>query len=72
MQMCPNCDRVYDETEYSRCPECSGELEESGDRYYKNCPNCDGTMYWDGNWECSDCGKEIYTSEDDNDGIIEC
>lgn len=22
MQMCPNCDRVYDESEYSRCPYC--------------------------------------------------
>lgn len=22
MQMCPNCDRVYDESEYSRCPHC--------------------------------------------------
>lgn len=26
MQMCPFCDRVYDESEYSRCPYCSGEL----------------------------------------------
>ena len=22
MQMCPNCDRVYDESEHSRCPHC--------------------------------------------------
>ena len=22
MQMCPNCDRVYDESEYSKCPYC--------------------------------------------------
>ena len=22
MQMCPFCDRVYDESEYSRCPYC--------------------------------------------------
>ena len=22
MQMCPNCDKVYDESEYSRCPYC--------------------------------------------------
>ena len=28
MQMCPNCDKVYDESEYSKCPYCSGELEE--------------------------------------------
>ena len=28
MQMCPFCDHVYDESEYSHCPYCSGELEE--------------------------------------------
>ena len=22
MQMCPNCNRVYDESEYTRCPYC--------------------------------------------------
>ena len=72
MQMCPNCDEVYDSSEYSICPYCSGELEnESGERYYKNCPNCGGTMYWDGSWECADCGNEINTSVSDNDGIVE-
>lgn len=49
MQMCPNCNKVYDESEYSKCPYCSGELEEEhGERYYKICPNCGGSMYWDG------------------------
>ena len=72
MQMCPNCDKVYDESEYSKCPYCSGELEEEhGERYFKICPNCDGTMKWDGSWYCTNCGKEIDTDEDDNDGIIE-
>jgi len=72
MQMCPNCDKVYDESEYCGCPYCSGELEEEhGERYYKRCPNCDGTMYWDDYWECTNCGEEVYTSEDDKDGIIE-
>ena len=28
MQMCPECDMVYDESEYSHCPYCSGELDE--------------------------------------------
>ncbi len=23
MQMCPNCDKVYDESEYSVCPYCN-------------------------------------------------
>ena len=72
MQMCPYCNKVYDESEYSHCPYCSGELEDdTGERPYKNCPNCDGTMYWDGYWKCSDCGHEVYSGEDDNDGVIE-
>ena len=72
MQMCPFCDKVYDEADYTHCPYCSGELEDDeGEGYFKHCPNCDGIMYWDGCWECSDCGYEIYSDEDDNDGIIE-
>lgn len=72
MQMCPFCDKVYDESEYSRCPYCSGELEDdTGERYFKNCPNCGGIMYWDDEWECTNCGETIDSDEDDNDGIIE-
>lgn len=74
MQMCPNCDRVYDESEYGCCPYCSSQLEiEHGVRYFKKCPNCgDGIMYWDdGIWECTNCGEEIEADEDDNDGTIE-
>lgn len=73
MQRCPFCDKVYDESDYSHCPYCAGELEDdASERYYKICPNCDGTMYWeDGCWTCSNCGDEIYSDEDDNDGIIE-
>jgi len=72
MQMCPWCDKVYDESEYSKCPYCSGKLEEDkSERPYKNCPNCDGIMYWDGSWECTNCGHEIDTDKDDNDGVIE-
>ena len=65
MQMCPYCDKVYDESEYSHCPYCSGELEsESEERKIKNCPQCGGIMYWDEHWECSDCSCEIYTDEE--------
>ena len=72
MQICPFCDKVYDPTEYSRCPYCTGELEiDKSDRKFKKCPNCDGTMYWDDYWFCTNCGKEIDTGEDDNDGITE-
>ena len=72
MQMCPDCGRVYDESEYSRCPECSGEVERGhGETKVKDCPNCGGIMYWDGSWECSDCGNEIHTGEDDYDSIME-
>lgn len=39
MQMCPNCDKVYDESEYSRCPYCSGELEDDDDEI-QACPEC--------------------------------
>ncbi len=72
MQMCPYCDKVYDESEYSKCPYCSGELEiEPKEEKFKTCPNCGSPMYWDGYWVCSNCDEEIHTSEDDNDGIIE-
>ena len=72
MTMCPDCDKVFDESEYAWCPYCSGEIEEEhGDRYYKKCPICDGIMYWEDYWLCTNCGKEIKTKEDDYDGIIE-
>lgn len=39
MQMCPFCDKVYDESDYSHCPYCSGELEDNvSERFFKNCP----------------------------------
>lgn len=73
MQMCPECNKVYDSTEYSKCPYCSSELEdENKEKYFKRCPNCNGTMYWNEIWECTNCGNEITTDEDDNDGIVEC
>lgn len=28
MQMCPDCNKVYDSAEYSKCSYCSGELED--------------------------------------------
>lgn len=73
MQQCPNCEKVYDESEYSYCPYCSGELDdEVTEEKYKDCPNCDGYMTWDGDcWSCENCGHEDYSSEDDYDGIIE-
>ena len=73
MQMCPFCDKVYDESEYSHCPYCSGELESSvAGTKVKTCPNCGSTMYyWSDCWECSNCGEEIDADEDDYDGILE-
>ena len=71
MQMCPFCNKVYDESEYSHCPYCSGELQEdTSPRPFKVCPNCDGVMEWDGCWKCLNCGEEVYYDEDDNDGTI--
>lgn len=72
MQMCPDCNKIYDESEYTHCPYCSGEIEEEhGVRYFKHCPNCGGVMYWYDVWMCTNCGEEIETDEDDNDGTIE-
>lgn len=73
MQMCPFCDHVYDESEYSHCPYCSGELEDDkGPRPYKDCPNCGGVMEWvDDVWFCTNCGDELDTGLDDSDGTIE-
>lgn len=72
MQMCPFCDKVYDESAYTRCPYCSGEIiEDISEIPFKKCPNCGGIMYWDDYWECSNCGHEINTDQGDDDGIIE-
>ena len=60
MQMCPFCDKVYDESEYIHCPYCSGELDD--DEEVRPCPECGGCLHWDGEiWECSNCD---YTEED--------
>lgn len=32
MQMCPWCDKVYDESEYSRCPYCHDDDDYDGGR----------------------------------------
>lgn len=72
MQMCPFCGTVYDESEHSRCPYCSGESAvNTSERPFKTCPNCGGVMYWNGCWKCSNCGEEIDSDESDNDGITE-
>ena len=53
--MCPFCDKVYDESDYSRCPYCSGELDDE-DEEVRPCPECGGCLHWDGDiWECSNC-----------------
>ena len=61
MQMCPFCDKVYDESEYTHCPYCSGELVDD-DEEIRPCPECGGCLYWNGElWECSNCD---YAEED--------
>lgn len=71
MQMCPDCDNVYDESD-GCCPYCSGELEMNGSgTKAKDCPECGSIMYWDDNWFCSNCAYEIFTDEDDYDFILD-
>ena len=41
MQMCPFCDKVYDEYEVRPCPECGGCLHWDGEIW--KCSNCDYT-----------------------------
>lgn len=44
----------YDESEYSHCPYCTGELEEDDET--RPCPECGGVLHWYGDcWECSNC-----------------
>ena len=61
MQMCPNCDSVYDESEYTRCPYCPGELDHDDDEI-RACPECNGVMNYDDEDDCwlyFNCGAEI-------------
>lgn len=41
MQMCPNCDKVYDESEYSHCPYCYDDYD---DEYTNIVFDDDGTI----------------------------
>ena len=62
MHMCPFCDKVYDESEYSHCPYCSGELDDDDEEEVRPCTECGGCLHWGGEiWECSNCD---YTEED--------
>lgn len=36
MQMCPFCDNVYDESEYSKCPYCHSDEEDDDFDFYEN------------------------------------
>lgn len=57
--MCPFCNKVYDESEYTHCPYCSGELVD--DEEIEACPDCNGVMHYDDEddcWLCSNCGLE--------------
>lgn len=56
MQMCPDCEKVYDESEYAHCPYCSGELYDDDDDEVRPCPNCGGCLVLDGDeWVCTNC-----------------
>ena len=47
MQMCPFCDSVYDESEYTHCPYCSGDNDDDDEevRFCRNVmPDCTGMV----------------------------
>ena len=77
--MCPRCGRRlhrqkdiwgdWDGETYI-CERCATEAENDDARPYKVCPNCDGTMYWEDYWKCTNCGEEVFSDEDDNDGVV--
>lgn len=62
MQMCPFCDKVYDESDYCHCPYCPGELDDDWDEDIRTCPECGGVMRVEDTWICTNCG---YEPEDD-------
>ncbi len=70
MQMCPDCGKIYDESDFSHCPYCSGEIEEEKEIKIKFC-SCGSYMIWDGDcWICVNCDNEIHSDEDDYDSIM--
>lgn len=53
MQMCPNCGRVYDESEYTHCPNCRSSkrvADISDEAYVLSCPDC-GKILFREPWE---------------------
>lgn len=56
MQMCPFCDNVYDESEYSKCPFCHSDEEDDDFDFYED----------DDDFEYEeDCEDEDEEKEDD-------
>lgn len=58
MQQCPDCGRVYDESEYARCPYCSGDFSKTLKTYSASIQ----TPMYD-----KQLNKKRYASEDGND-----
>ncbi len=69
MQMCPICQMVYDESEYAKCPYCSGEeFADADDELYD--PSNDLEEYVDPGYDylytddgdtisCPNCGSDL-------------
>ena len=81
MQMCDECLKVYDESEYAKCPFCAGDEgsyfldEENGDDtpQRSECADCDGS----GRMECDLCEGEgeinsATCTKCNGDGGMEC
>ncbi|MCR4607816.1 MAG: hypothetical protein K5771_08840 [Oscillospiraceae bacterium] len=67
MQMCPECGKIYDESDYARCPYCSGELSDEDVEYddyveyeFGEDPGWDYVYDEDGEGvDCPICGAEL-------------
>ena len=55
MQMCPDCGKIYDESEYAHCPFCSGECIESEDEEWEEFEDPGYDYVYDEDGSCVSC-----------------
>ena len=65
MQQCGDCLKVYDESEFARCPYC---VEDEDGYDEGDCPECNGTR----KEECYNCEGDGTNPDDANEVCPEC